>query len=400
MTAALSQRQLNLLLTIMAVACGTVVANIYYSQPLVFIIRDELQISNSMSGLIVTLAQLGYCMGLLFVVPAADLLENRKLAIALVILSGIGLLLAGFAQRESVFMSAMLLIGLGSVAAQVLVPYAAHLAPEAVRGQAVGKVMSGLMLGIMLARPIASFVTESSSWHVVFFLSAVAMILISILLMIKLPARHPQTELTYSRILSSMLNISLSEKTLQRRALYHAAMFGIFHLFWTAMPLRLAQSPLNLDQNGIALFALAGVAGSIAAPIAGRLADRGFSFAGTGFAMGSVALALLLTLIQTGHAYLDIALYTLAAIILDFGVTINLVIGQRAIFALNPAIRGRLNGIYMATFFVGGAAGSSVGVWTYTQGGWSLTAITALITCVAIFAYFMTEKLSAYRTNG
>jgi len=196
----------------------------------------------------------------------------------------------------------------------------------------------------------------------------------------------------YGDLLLSMAHLALKTPVLQRRALYQACMFGAFSLFWTATPLLLASPAFGISQAGIALFALAGVAGVVAAPIAGRLADRGRTRPATAAAMASVAIAFLITQIVAPGSTLSLGLLVTAAIVLDFGVTANVVLGQRMIYSLGAEYRGRLNGLYMATFFMGGAAGSALGAWAFAQGGWSLTAWIGLGLPVAAALYFATEK--------
>jgi predicted MFS family arabinose efflux permease len=286
-----------------------------------------------------------------------------------------------------------LLLGLSSVTVQILVPYASHLAPEAVRGRVVGNVMGGLMLGIMLARPVASFVTEIASWHVVFLGSTVVMMVLAVTIRWVLPRRMPASRPRYGELLASMGHLARKTPILQRRALYHAFLFGAFSLFWTTTPLWLAGPDFHLSQAGIALFALAGVSGAIAAPIAGRLADRGWSRPATGMSMLAAAAAFLMTHIGHAGSPLALAVLVAAAILLDFGVTANMVVGQRAIFVLGAAYRGRLNGLYMATFFVGGAIGSALGGWAYARGGWPLTSWVGFALPIAALLYFGTEFL-------
>ncbi|CAH2601906.1 Uncharacterized MFS-type transporter YdeR [Rhodovastum atsumiense] len=375
---------------LLASACGLIVANIYYAQPLIGPISLSLGLSPQAAGLIVTMTQIGYGTGLLLIVPLADRIENRTLVVCILGLAILALLGAGLSTRPTLFLATALLIGLGSVAVQVLVPYAAHLAPEATRGRVVGNVMSGLMLGIMLARPAASFVTHALSWHAVFIISAMVMAGLATVLRFALPRRHPGSGPSYATLLLSMGRLARHTPILQRRAFYHACLFGTFSLFWTTVPLLLA-GPFQLSQNGIALFALAGVAGAISAPIAGRAADRGWSRPATGAAMLGTAAALLLCLTADSGSPIALAILVLAAILLDFAVTANLVLGQRAIYSLGAAVRGRLNGLYMATFFAGGAFGSALGGWTYARGGWPLTIWAGLALPALALAGFLTE---------
>jgi predicted MFS family arabinose efflux permease len=377
---------------LLAAACGLTAANIYYAQPLAGPIGAALGLSAEATGLIVTLTQIGYGLGLLLIVPLGDLIENRRLTLVLLAIATLALLGAGLSTQPLPFLLSALGIGIGTVAVQVLVPYAAHLAPEAVRGRVVGNVMSGLMLGIMLARPVASFITQISSWHIVFYASAATMLLLAAVLARTLPARMPAGRLRYSELLASMGKLVRTTPVLRRRALYHAGLFAAFSLFWTTTPLLLAGSEFGLSQGEIALFALAGVAGAIAAPITGRVADRGWSRPATGCAMLAVAVAFLMTHIAEPGSHWALGLLVAAAILLDFGVSANMTLGQRAIFGLGADVRARLNGLYMTTFFLGGAIGSALGGWAYAHGGWMLASRIGFALPVLALGYFATER--------
>ncbi len=376
---------------LLATACGLIVANVYYAQPLAGPLSALLGLSPAAAGLVVTTTQAGYGIGLLLIVPLGDLVENRRLVVSILGLAMMALLGAGLATGPGGFLLASLLIGLGSVAVQVLVPYAAHLAPDATRGRAVGNVMGGLMAGIMLARPAASLVAAAWSPRAVFLLSAVIMAGVATVLRLALPRRVPPPGLQYGSLLVSMGRLARTTPVLRRRAFYHACLFGVFSLFWTTVPLMLSER-FHLSQNGIALFAFVGMAGVLAAPIAGRVADRGWTRPATGVAILTVAAGLLLGLLGLSGSSLGLLALALTAILLDLGVTGNGVLGQRAIYALAPDIRGRLNGLYMATFFVGGAVGSAVGGWAYARGGWPLATGAALIPTAAALLAFLTER--------
>ena len=217
------------------------------------------------------------------------------------------------------------------------------------------------------------------------------MVLLLILLARVLPERRPSSTMGYGALIGSMLRLMVTEPVLRRRAIYHSCLFGAFSLFWTTVPLLLASPVFDLSQAGIALFALAGVSGAVAAPLTGRVADRGWSRPATIFAMLAVASAFLLTeLLDLGAAY-SLAWLVVAAIVLDFGVSANLALGQRAIFLLPAEYRSRLNGMFMATFFLGGALGSAVGAWGFAQGGWALSAWMGFCLPVIALVYFATE---------
>lgn len=377
---------------LLAAACGLIAANLYYAQPLIGLISTSLGLSLGAAGLIVTLTQVGYGLGLLFIVPLGDLFENRKLILSVMGLGTLAVIGAGIASSPLPFLASAFFIGLGSVAIQIIVPYAAHMAPEAHRGQAVGNVMSGLMVGIMLARPASSFIAEFLPWHMVFFISAAVLVVLALILSRALPPRVPQTGLSYGGLLASMARLVMTTPILRRRSLYQAGMFAAFSLFWTTTPLLLSGPEFGLSQGQIALFALAGAAGAIAAPIAGRLADRGWSYLATRLSMLSVAVAFLITHIAPVGSLPALALLTFAAILLDFGVTTNLVLGQRAIFVLGAEYRSRFNGLYMATFFAGGAVGSALGGWLYAEGGWWAASMLGLALPASALLYSLTER--------
>jgi predicted MFS family arabinose efflux permease len=379
---------------VLATACGLLVANLYYAQPLTGPISASLGLSPGAAGLIVTLTQAGYGLGLLLLVPLGDLLENRKLVACIVAACALALAVAAFSTTALPFLLASLATGACAVAAQILVPYAAHLAPEPVRGRVVGNVMSGLLLGIMLARPGASFITSFAGWHAVFFISAALTAVLAVVLWRVLPARHPQTSMHYSGLLLSMARLWRSQPVLRHRAFAHAGLFGAFSLFWTAMPLHLARD-FGFSQTGIALFALAGVAGAVVAPMAGRLADAGqkrpaLARGGMLAALALGAASFLLALLGSGT--LALAAMLLAGILLDAAVTLNLILSQRAVFALGDAIRSRVNGLFMAVFFVGGAIGSALGGWAMAQGGWDLTAWVGFALPAAALVYSATRQ--------
>lgn len=378
------------LMFILAAACGLIVANLYYAQPLVGPISQSAGISPAASGLIVTMTQIGYVIGLLFIVPLSDLLENRRLVSLALGVAAAGLIGAGLANGMTMFFAAAVLIGAGSVGAQILVPYAASLAPADQRGRIVGNIMSGLLLGIMLARPAASLTASLLGWRAVFLLSAVLMGLLIMLLLPVLPKRIPQSRERYPQILLSLWQLLGTKPVLRRRALYQACLFGSFSLFWTVVPLWLSDH-FHASQNEIAVFALVGVAGAVAAPIAGRLADKGWTRRLTGIAIFTAIVSFLLTHAFAGSRILSMALFCAAAVLLDMAVSGNLVLGQQAIYALGDEIRGRVNGLFMAIFFAGGAVGSAVGGWAYAQGGWQLASYAGMCLPVLAFLYYLTE---------
>ncbi|MFC5451255.1 MFS transporter [Paenibacillus aestuarii] len=376
---------------LLAVSCGIIVANLYYAQTLVGPISEATGLSAAAAGLIVTITQVGYVLGLLFIVPLSDIIENRNLAVFSLSVVVLALFAAMAARTAAVFLTASLIIGLGSVVAQILVPYATYLASEEERGRVVGNVMSGLLFGIMFARPVASFVASFFNWQAVFLMSGVLVILLIVLLFFALPKRKPTPTVHYGALIVSLGAIFKQTPILRRRAFYQASLFGAFSLFWTVIPLHLANH-FGVTQRGIAWFALAGVGGAVAAPIAGRLADKGWTRKLTGAAISLAALSFLVALVLPNHSIVSLAILVIVAITLDMAVSGNLVLGQRAIYSLGQQARGRLNGLFMSIFFIGGAVGSSLGGWAYAHGGWKLAALIGCLLPVIAYVYYLTEK--------
>ena len=371
-----------------ACACGLVVANLYYAQPLISLIAPEIGLQESAASLIVTLTQLGYCIGLILLVPLGDLLENRKLVIFTICGAILALFIAMLAPTAGWFLFSSLIIGIGSVGVQMLIPIAAHITPEDRRGRTIGNIMSGLLLGIMLARPISSLIAHSFGWRAVFGASALLLILLAIILWFLLPIRKPKSNHHYFSLIGSLWTLLVHTPTLRRRALYQAALFASFTLFWTITPILLAGPLFNLSQQGIALFALAGALGVIAAPIAGRIADHGHTKIATGFSLATVAIAFLLAQMG-GHG--SLAALVIAGILLDLGVQSNVVLGQRTIYLLGADIRSRLNALSRAIFFAGGAIGSGIASLAYVYGGWSLVAWIGFAFPAVALLFFLTE---------
>lgn len=377
-----------------ATATGLIVANLYYAQTLIGPISRATGLAPGAAGLIVTLTQLGYCLGLLFIAPLGDLVENRRLIFIALLTTAAALLAASATSNPHLFLLAAFCIGLGSVAAQIVVPFAAHLARPETRGRTVGTVMSGLMMGIMLARPVASVIADALNWHAVFVISAATTAALAFLLRARLPQRHPRSALRYFQLLGSMWQLLKTTPILRRRAAYQACMFGAFSLFWTTVSLELTGPYFQLSQTGVAIFALVGVAGAIASPIAGHRADQGKSRSTTFIAFTLAAVAFALPLLVHAGRRADLGVLVLVSILLDMGVSANLVTGQRAIFALPAEIRARLNGLYMALFFMGGAIGSSLGGWMYAAHGWHGVLLAGLLFPLVALCIFATEPRS------
>ncbi|MDQ6655284.1 MAG: MFS transporter [Verrucomicrobiota bacterium] len=359
------------LITLLAFACGAMVANIYYAQTLIGKIGPEIGLSPALSGVIVTLTQLGYGLGLFLLVPLGDLYENRRLSLLMIGGTCLGCLAIALSRGPVTFLVASLVTGVAATGAQILLPLASHLSAPERQGRTIGQIMSGLLAGIMLARPLASFIAESFGWRAVFYLSAALMAATGAALAATLPARAPRGALSYPAILRSMVTLTRRHRRLRLRALYQAALFAAFNLFWTAAPLVLIRK-FHLTQNGVALFALAGAGGALAAPLAGWMADHGKTRIATllahlvlvgGFiAAGFVAAAGLVIVLG------------LIGFLIDAAVQLNQITGQKIIFEISQEARSRVNSIYLTSIFAIGAMGSVLGSFCFERGGWGVTA--------------------------
>ncbi|NHO33350.1 MFS transporter [Acetobacter fallax] len=373
---------------IFALVCGVTVANIYYAQSLVGPIAHDLRIKPEWAGAIITLTQLGYGSGLFFLVSLGDIIENRRLILMLT--AGLILSLAGVVLSTSpeMFLLSSFAVGVCSVGSQVLVPLATYLSPPAMRGRVIGNIMGGLITGIMLSRPLASFLAGHFGWRAVFALSDGLMIVAFGVLWWVLPPRQPHPRMGYGALLGSTLRLLAVSHPLQRRVAYQGVLFGVFNMFWTGVPLML-HDRFGMSQQAIAAFALAGAGGALSAPFAGRVADRGYTRLATGIAIGIVLLASVISgWAASAGALLILAL---AAIALDGAAQANQILSQRVVYSLSDDARGRLNAAYMTVVFLGGAAGSTLGAWTYFRGGWGLTSLVGFGLSVVILLVYATE---------
>jgi predicted MFS family arabinose efflux permease len=359
---------------ILAFACGMVAATVYYIQPLVGLVSRDFGMSLDMAGLLVTVTQLGYATGLLMIVPLGDIVENRRLIAAMLALLSVALVAATFVPSAILFLLASILIGICASTVQIMVPLAGHLAPPAQRGQVVGSVVSGLFFGIMLARPVASFVAHFLGHRSIFALSALALIVLIAALWRLLPDRRP-AGMPYFRALASLGPLLMRHAVLRRRMAYQTTIYVAFSMYWTAIPLMLEGPRFGFNQVGIGFFALAGAAGAIISPYAGKAVDRGHGALITSLALGGAGLAFLVALL--GGLANSWPLLLVAALGIDMAMASHLVTGQQEIFSVDPEARGRLNGMYLATFFVGGAVGSLASSSLYAAAGWTAVALSA-----------------------
>lgn len=370
---------MRLVILSMAVACGLTVANLYYAQPLLALIASTFGVSQGTAAVVVTATQLGYAAGLAFLVPLGDVLATRRLACRTLLVTAAGLAVAALSPDFTLFLAMSVCIGVTSVVVQILVPFAAHLAPPAERGRYVGRVMSGLVLGILLARSVASVAAAAWGWRSIYLISAVAMLALSLLLWRVLPERPPAARARYGRLLLSAIDLIRTEPVLRRRAAAQALMFGAFSAFWTSITYELVDAH-HLSQLQIALFTLVGAGGAAMSIISGWLADRGYGRAGRGAAIVLAAGAMVLA----GAGARSVILLACAAVALDLGLQAHQVLSQRDIYALREDARARINTVYMTSAFIGGSVASGISGWLHEAYGWtSVTVFAAILPLLA-----------------
>jgi len=382
---------------LLAVACGAAVANNYYAQPLLHTIATAFGVSEATAGLLVTAGQAGYAVGLALLVPLGDLLERRRLIARLLVLTAVAQALAAAAPTFAVLASALALVGVTSVVAQIIVPMAASLATDSERGQVVGKVMSGLIIGILLARTVSGLIASVAGWRPVYVMAAAAMLLLAAVLYRALPEVEPSERISYRALLRSVLDLVREEPVLRQRMGLGAASLGCFSILWTPIAFLLSGPPYHYGTALIGLFGLAGLAGAAAAPAAGRLADRGRGHYAT---LGAIVILL------GSWSLLDLGAHSLAALIagtiaLDLGVQALHISNQSAIYALRPQARSWLNTAYMVAYFLGGAVLSAVASLVYSAAGWNgICALGALTAAAALWFWLATNRRAPAAPNA
>ncbi len=377
------------LVLLLATATGLAVASIYYAQPLLEEMRAALGMTVAYAGLIVTASQLGYAAGLVLLVPLGDLLERRNLVSVMAIGIAAGLAVIGFAPNAPVLLAASAALGAMSVVAQILVAFSADLAGAEERGRVVGTVMSGLLLGVLLARTVAGVLAHAAGWRVVFWLAAAVMLSIAVAMYRGLPLRAPSAKSGYFDLLRSILQLFREEPVLRLRAVYGAFAFATFSVLWTPLAFLLSKPPFAYPPGVIGLFGLAGIAGAGAASAAGRLADRGLSGFTTTAAMAIIFVSWIPVWLGRENVWFLIA----GIVFLDFGVQALHITNQSEIYRLRPEARSRLTSSYMSSFFAGGVVGSSLASVVYAEAGWTGVCILgAVLGCAALVIRTVKQK--------
>ena len=385
--------------TLFSIASGIIVANLFMAQPIALVMGASFGMNVSAAAQITTVSLLGYALGLLLVLPLIDLFDSRPLILSTMAISVCALALTAVAHSRTALLTGVTIVSVTSSTIQMLVAVAAQRSPEATRGRTIGTLMTGIMLGLLLSRPWGSLVAGEFGWRALYVLSAVTQLILLLCLSRALENSRPANPVPYFVSLASLWPLLSREPTLRRRAAYQGALMISFSAFWTAAAWRLAEAPFNLGTRGIALFSLAGAGGAVIAPLAGRAGDRGHTNRATLIAHVAVIVAVSLIAFAasdraaaiTSPGWAMLLLLAASAILLDMGCVADQALGRRAINLIRPEARGRMNGLFTASFFVGGAVGAALAGPAWSAYGWSGICGISLIAASVALVMRLTE---------
>jgi predicted MFS family arabinose efflux permease len=359
---------------LLAFTAGATVANLYYAQPLLPTIATSLRVSQTSASLLVTLTQLSYGVGLLLIVPAADITRRRTLFTGLLAIDTVTVAASAAAPGLQVLGGLALIMGLTSVVIQMLIPFAATLAAEGERTHAIGTVLSGLLTGILLSRTFAGIVAQLGGWRAVYAIAAVIMAVTTVVVYRALPDLPPEVDSGYGAQLRETLSLVRTQPVLRWRSLSGACGFGAFSAFWTTVSFLLAGPEYRFSQLEIGLFALAGAAGALVSALGGRHIDARpkLRWPATGAVQGALLASFALIWLGGAHLrWLSLVLLVAGVLVMDAAVQSSNLLGQSVIYELLPQARSRLTAIYMTTMFVGGSLGSWAAAHAYERWGWA-----------------------------
>ena len=351
---------------LMAISVGVIVANIYYVQPLLAAMAREFHLTVTAAGAIAMLMQVGTAFGMLFFVPLGDTHERRTLVTRLVLAASAALALFALAPNVWCLAAAGVVVGALGATVHVIVPFAAHLAPEQQRGRVLGFVFSGLLFGILLARAFSGFVGAHLGWRAVFWIASAMMLAVAALLRTQLPRSEPDVDLPWTELVRSAAGLARRHYTLREASLQGALFFAGFSAFWTTLAFRLETPPFHYGSTVAGLFGLVGAAGASGAPLVGHFADK----RGPRRAVLLALLVAMAAFLVMGLAGATLTGLVIGVVILDLAVQSGHVANQTRIYALDPGARSRINMVYMVCYFVGGALGSYIGALAWHAAGW------------------------------
>ncbi|MCE4542339.1 MULTISPECIES: MFS transporter [unclassified Caballeronia] len=384
-------------LWLLATIAGVSVANIYFNQPLLDDFRASFPESAWLIGAVPASTQLGYALGMLVLAPLGDRFDRRLLILLQLAALGVSLVVAASAPTLAVLIAASLAIGIVSTIAQQAVPFSAELAPAAERGHAVGMVMSGLLLGILLARTVSGFVAQYFGWRAVFGASVIATVALAVIVIARLPKSRPTSTLSYGKLLGSLWHLTVESAALREAALTGGALFAAFSIFWSILTLLLAGAPFHMGPQAAGLFGIVGAAGALAAPLAGKSADKRGPRAVISLCIGLVALSF----VVFAFSATSIVGLVIGVIVLDVGVQAAQISNQSRIYALKPEARSRVNTVYMVAYFIGGSLGSAAASLAWHAMGWTGVCLAGLAaTALAAFSHWRGREGAQTRSRA
>ena len=381
----------------MAVCTGLIVANLYYCQPLIVLIAKEFGIREADAGSITYLTQAGYAIGLFFMVPLGDKIERKRQILITTFASVIALIIAATAKSYFVLEIASLLIGITSIVPQLILPLAASLSEPTQRGKVVGTIMSGLLVGILLSRTLSGFVGELWGWRAMFWIAAGLCLLILILIQKQFPFNKPTFEGSYGQLIHSLFTLIKTQPLLREATLINVFCFAQFGAFWTTMVLLLSDAPFHFNSATIGLFGIVGASGALAAPMVGKLGDKGGSRIAIGYGCALMAISFLVFYFS-GESVIGIVI---GIILIDIGVQGVHISNQTRVYSIVPEARNRMNTVFMSFSFLGTAAGSAFGLFLWEFGGWHAVTLGCLgLSSLALAVYGFTYKSKTKRLES
>jgi len=375
----------------MAVCTGLIVANLYYCQPLIVLIANEFKIPEANAGTITYLTQAGYAIGLFFMVPLGDKIERKKQILMTTFASVIALIIAATAQSFFILQIASLFLGITSIVPQLILPLAASLTAAEQRGKVVGTIMSGLLVGILLSRTLSGFIGQLWGWRSMFWIAAGICLLIFFAIQRKFPVNKPQFQGSYGQLIQSLFTLIKTQPVLREATLINVFCFAQFGAFWTTMVLLLSGEPFNFNSATIGLFGIVGASGALAAPLVGKMGDKG----NPRIAVGYGCLLMLISFIVFYFSIESIIGVIIGIVFIDVGIQGVHISNQTRVYSLLPEARNRLNTVFMSFSFLGTAAGSAYGLFLWKLSGWHAVAIgCAVLALLALTVYAVTYKSS------
>ena len=351
----------------MAAICALSVANLYYNQPLLVLMSREFGVDASRAGFIPTCGQVGYAAGMLVFVPLGDTLERRRLIVGMLVATAAALAAAALAPGLALLAFFSFCIGAATVVPQMILPFAAHLSRDTERGRVIGMIMGGLLIGILGARTVSGYVGAAFGWRAMYWLACGMMLALAVGAGSLLPRSEPEHALPYRKLFRSLVTLVREHATLREASFIGAMAFAAFSAFWSTLAFFLARPPYHYGSEVTGLFGLVGIAGALAAPVVGRLADHRSPREVVKLALWITASAFALFWLLGAQLWGLV----LGVILLDLGVQAAQVSNQARIYRLVPNAHSRVNTVYMVTYFIGGSLGSILGAYAWSRMGWA-----------------------------